>query len=410
MGSTMSVSLEPSRYAATVGRAFLTADTAPNKSDRGQTPDHPRRRSATSRSAPTTTPSNCRSATRGPGAYIFTLQPTPGDGPEIEAARVPGDGLQHRHRARRAAPARKGTDSTTRPRGAEVHSIDDTGWLDTLKQKQTDLSSGRWIYLVILLVLICEQAMAVRLSHHQRPEDLEAFAPSAAAAFAHGTPPPACRGRSRRPAGTRQRRVTRTEHDYFDEQAMNPTETTKETEFVFRRAGGFLPPVHDGPVALRAGAAPRRRGDPALSPRAPYTRARVAAGRASRTPTEQVALVGCVPLRRGARGVDPHRLLQARHRAGEGRPGVALGDRHHQRRDVVLLRRGGVRRRQRLRRRGCTSRTRIDPLVLGRRSSRSSASPSTPSSASCSSCPRSRRGSAPRSGRASSLCSTSPRA
>jgi hypothetical protein len=40
------------------------------------------------------------------------------------------------------------------------------------------------------LVLIFEQAMAVRLSYHTHPENLEAFAPSAAAVFAHGTPPP----------------------------------------------------------------------------------------------------------------------------------------------------------------------------------------------------------------------------
>ena len=84
----------------------------------------------------------------------------------------------------------KGNDLADQAKGAEVHSFDDTGWLDTLKQKQTDLSSGRWVYLVILLVLILEQAMAVRLSYHTRPEDLEAFAPSAAAAFAHGTAPP----------------------------------------------------------------------------------------------------------------------------------------------------------------------------------------------------------------------------
>ena len=31
--------------------------------------------------------------------------------------------------------------------------------------------------------------MAVRLSYHTRPEDLELHAPSAASAFARGTPP-----------------------------------------------------------------------------------------------------------------------------------------------------------------------------------------------------------------------------
>jgi hypothetical protein len=62
------------------------------------------------------------------------------------------------------------------------------------------MSSGRWIYLVIVLVLILEQAMAVRLSYHTRPEDLDAFAPSAAAVFSHGTPPPAAGAEAVAPA------------------------------------------------------------------------------------------------------------------------------------------------------------------------------------------------------------------
>ncbi|MCS7270550.1 MAG: hypothetical protein NZ703_05650, partial [Gemmataceae bacterium] len=62
-----------------------------------------------------------------------------------------------------------------------------------LKQKPMDLSSGRWLYLFILLILVLEQAMAVRLSYHSRPEDVAIHAPSAAAAYAHGTPPPLAR-------------------------------------------------------------------------------------------------------------------------------------------------------------------------------------------------------------------------
>jgi hypothetical protein len=82
-------------------------------------------------------------------------------------------------------------DDITQSAGKEVgvHSPDDPGWLDELKQKQTDLSSNRWIYLIILLVLVAEQAMAVRLSYHTRPEDLELHAPSAASAFSRGAPP-----------------------------------------------------------------------------------------------------------------------------------------------------------------------------------------------------------------------------
>ncbi|MBM3980102.1 MAG: hypothetical protein FJ304_07420 [Planctomycetes bacterium] len=68
---------------------------------------------------------------------------------------------------------------------APLHNTEDLSWIEDFKQKPSDLSSRRWIYLVILLLLIAEQAWAVRISYHTRPEDLEALAPSAAAAFAH---------------------------------------------------------------------------------------------------------------------------------------------------------------------------------------------------------------------------------
>ena len=156
--------------------------------------------SATNRSTPTTDALELTFRDTRPGVYIFTL---PADARRRPDASKPPEYLAtvfNIDTAREGPLQRaKGTDLDDQAKGAEVHSTDDTGWLDTLKQKQTDLSSGRWIYLVILLVLICEQAMAVRLSHHQRPEDLEAFAPSAAAAFAHGTPAARrSRGRDRR--------------------------------------------------------------------------------------------------------------------------------------------------------------------------------------------------------------------
>jgi hypothetical protein len=74
-----------------------------------------------------------------------------------------------------------------------IHSPDNAGWVDSLKQQRDDLSTRRWLYLLILLVLIAEQAMAVRLSHHARADDLELHAPTAAAALAKGgtqLPPP----------------------------------------------------------------------------------------------------------------------------------------------------------------------------------------------------------------------------
>ena len=101
-----------------------------------------------------------------------------------------------------------------------LHNTEDLGWIDELKQKPTDLSSGRWLYLFILLVLLAEQAWAVRISYHARPEDLEALAPSAAAAFAHhALPDPGVRGRGprqrpgRNPVGAARRPPTANHHD-----------------------------------------------------------------------------------------------------------------------------------------------------------------------------------------------------
>ena len=71
-----------------------------------------------------------------------------------------------------------------------IHSADDSSWVNLLKQKRDDFSTRRWLYLFILLVLIAEQAMAVRLSFHTRPEDIELHAPSAASAYSHGVPAP----------------------------------------------------------------------------------------------------------------------------------------------------------------------------------------------------------------------------
>jgi hypothetical protein len=74
--------------------------------------------------------------------------------------------------------------------GAGLHSPADTNWLDQLKNKQTDLTEAGWIFLALLLVLLAEQALAVKLSFHSSAGTLEAAAPSAAALFKRTTAPP----------------------------------------------------------------------------------------------------------------------------------------------------------------------------------------------------------------------------
>jgi hypothetical protein len=198
VGSPIALSLDPARYLPSYTLSFVTFDPLreKQKTGSGMTFDPP----LDAKEPPKEQPLDFRQKentltlrfdeTRRPGVYLFNLtmtksatDATPGN-PDYAAvafnvdAQREGD-LRRVHR----------DDVTQQAPGAAVHSPDDTGWLDELKQKQTDLSSNRWIYLIILLVLVAEQAMAVRLSYHTRPEDLELLAPSAASAYTHGAPP-----------------------------------------------------------------------------------------------------------------------------------------------------------------------------------------------------------------------------
>ncbi|HSQ58532.1 MAG TPA: hypothetical protein VLM40_22620, partial [Gemmata sp.] len=129
--------------------------------------------------------------TRRPGVYMFAVEPNSTDAaggggrkPEYMAAACNFD-------TEREGDLKRATtdDFDVAAKKAELHAADEE-WAEKLEQKPTDLSSGKWVFLLILLVLICEQAMAVRLSYHRRPEDLEAFAPTAAAAMAGRTAVP----------------------------------------------------------------------------------------------------------------------------------------------------------------------------------------------------------------------------
>ena len=72
--------------------------------------------------------------------------------------------------------ARANTDDVTQIARSPLHTATDEKYTDDLMARPRDLSESPWLYLVILLVLIAEQAMAVRLSFHTRPA--EAAAPA----------------------------------------------------------------------------------------------------------------------------------------------------------------------------------------------------------------------------------------
>lgn len=66
--------------------------------------------------------------------------------------------------------------------GAELHSVGDPEWTDSLKHKKSDWSEGTWLYLAVLLVLIAEHALAVKLSYNSSSA-ADHSAPTVAAMF-----------------------------------------------------------------------------------------------------------------------------------------------------------------------------------------------------------------------------------
>jgi hypothetical protein len=145
-------------------------------------------------------------ATSAPGAYLFALARRKGEGPGGGGPDALGDtdfvAVPFNTDALVEGDLRRANtdDLAALTNKAPLHNTEDLAWIDELKQKPTDLSSRRWLYLLLLLVLIAEQAWAVRISYHTKPEDLDALAPSAAAVFAHGTAPRATEAEAEEPA------------------------------------------------------------------------------------------------------------------------------------------------------------------------------------------------------------------
>jgi hypothetical protein len=131
--------------------------------------------------------------TKKPGIHLFELtqqraNPTnPSEKIEIKEYRAVPVNVDA---AREGDLLRASTDDIIQQSpGAEIHSPDETDWIDKLKNKKSDLSELGWIFMLFLLVLLMEQAMAVRLSYHANAENLGAHAPSAAQAMRKSTAP-----------------------------------------------------------------------------------------------------------------------------------------------------------------------------------------------------------------------------
>jgi hypothetical protein len=190
VGSVIDETFDAARYRPGLTRQVMTIDAG--KNDRGQDAEV-----LLSKVETDTMPQDAGrlrfqfGKAREPGVYLFTLTALSGPNNDVERPEVRA--YPFNVDAAREGDLRRAArdDLAQQAPNVPVHSPEDTAWVNALKQKRDDFSTRRWLYLFILLVLVAEQAMAVRLSRHTRPEDVELHAPSAAAAFARGTPPPA---------------------------------------------------------------------------------------------------------------------------------------------------------------------------------------------------------------------------
>ena len=166
-------------------------------------------------------------ARRSPGVYVYRFvgearRGRQGDGRRRDAAGLPGPAVQRgrpgrgepgagQHRRRHADLQGAAAHRVRRGRRVQEGPVDEA----------SDLSENPWIYFVMLLVLIFEQAMAVRLSFHTRAAEV-------------GAPVPWASRRWRSSMGPISQLVLQAQFA-GRERHERPRHPGQESEFVFRR-------------------------------------------------------------------------------------------------------------------------------------------------------------------------------
>jgi hypothetical protein len=115
---------------------------------------------------------------RKPGLYLFDLTRRDGQGPAGTEQRAFVFNVDARESDLRRAPK----EDLERIAGDIQVRNPGTGWAAELANRQHDLSEWPWFYLIILIILVAEQALAVHLSFHLKGS--EAAGPAAARAQA----------------------------------------------------------------------------------------------------------------------------------------------------------------------------------------------------------------------------------
>jgi hypothetical protein len=113
-----------------------------------------------------------------PGVYVFEFSEqrlssdSKGEGPQYRSEyRALAYNIDARNEGDLRRASRDDLTRTTAARKIVNKREDDDAIAEFIVDKKPDLSESPWLYLTLLLVLIAEQAMAVRLSFHTRPAE-----------------------------------------------------------------------------------------------------------------------------------------------------------------------------------------------------------------------------------------------
>ncbi|OWK44313.1 BatA domain-containing protein [Fimbriiglobus ruber] len=192
VGAPVEIRLDAARYKPSVRRAFMTHD-----------PFKPAARGNATDPAPIVDLKEQPLRAEGdrlvlgfteavnPGAYLFTftnVKPqtaTANEAPEAPEYRGVAVNLDAAHEGDLRRVSRD--DVSVLAPGVELQSPDDPEWAKAFRNKQSDLSETIWLFLILFLLLVAEQTLAVRLSHHSTGTEVDAIAPSAAAVIHRST-------------------------------------------------------------------------------------------------------------------------------------------------------------------------------------------------------------------------------
>jgi hypothetical protein len=126
---------------------------------------------------------------RQPGVYFFEVQPLkPGAEPEVRAYAFNVDAVAESNLQRTPRDKLEPRTEAKSLRAGKVRLLSPGDSFEAFRNREPDVSESPWLYLLFLIILVAEQAMAVHLSFHLKggegahPADQASVAPPAAAA------------------------------------------------------------------------------------------------------------------------------------------------------------------------------------------------------------------------------------